>query len=153
MFHLLPATTLSIACSKWTTVIDVLRSRAAIRAASLQTLAMSAPVKIQVSHCWDQWNEPKKSFDLSKVMWAKNSHQMMIVVISLYMDWANDKYKLISLLSTVLVSVKNTLNSSKISINCWFLCWTSSNQHNIFKHVTIYQLKNTEKILYIYSYR
>ena len=38
-----------MACSKWIISIDVFRSRAAIKAASLQTLAMSAPAK-QTNH-------------------------------------------------------------------------------------------------------
>ena len=38
-----------MACSKWIISIDVFRSRAAIKAASLQTLAMSAPAE-QTNH-------------------------------------------------------------------------------------------------------
>uniref|UniRef100_A0A182N998 Uncharacterized protein n=1 Tax=Anopheles dirus TaxID=7168 RepID=A0A182N998_9DIPT len=44
VFFSIPAITRSIACSKCFITIDSLRSRAAIRAASLHTFAMSAPV-------------------------------------------------------------------------------------------------------------
>lgn len=45
MSNKLPATTRSIACSKCFCMIVVCRSLAAINAASLQTLAISAPVQ------------------------------------------------------------------------------------------------------------